>query len=102
MTRIQFAMATLQRLNNPDLLTGYRQLVARMEIILTPEELAVYDGLCVDPETLGPQAAVTALATDLRASRKIEADPQARALREQVTVLLMLHQRTERGGQTPN
>jgi hypothetical protein len=98
----QLAMWTLPRLNNPDLFTAYCQLVARMEHILTPEEMTIYDGLNVYPEALGPQAASTALAADLTASRKIEADPQARALREHVITLLTRHQRSEQGGQTPN
>src|SRR5687768_11223787 len=102
MSRIQQALWTLQRLNNPDLLNAYRQLVTRMESILTPEELAMFDGLNVYPEALGPQAAGTALVADLTASRKIEADPQARVLREQVINLLTLNQRSEPGRQSQN
>jgi hypothetical protein len=102
MSRTQQALWTLQRLNNPNLLTAYRQLVARMEIILTPEEFAIYDGLNVYPEALGPRVASAALAADLTASRKIEADTQARALREQVITLLALNQSSQQRGQSQN
>ena len=87
------AVQALERLNEPELLEAYRRFVARLETLLTPEEMQLY----TDYQQRAA-AGSSARPDEQAVADKVEADSEALSLYEQYRQVLGNRQIGTAGG----